>query len=115
MPEIMIERSDPDDGGNRVVSGQADNVEGTEAMLAAVKNFCETGKEPIILIVWKNELAACHAVVPYKVEGNRIYVYDSNNPYSAESDNKPYIEVTLNGSAYDFSFGEYSYAISYNT
>jgi hypothetical protein len=53
-----------------------DNLDG---LYDAVENFQNTGQNPVIIYVYKNAVEA-HCIVPYKVQDNRIYVYDPNCP-----------------------------------
>ena len=109
LPEVMKERGDVTEGGNMVISNLSGNTEDAETLLDAVRRGL-AGGDPVILIVWRQDLAGSHAVVPYKVENGRIYVYDCNDPGTEK-----YISYSMNANEiYSFRFGDYSYAVSYN-
>ena len=110
LPEMVKERNDISSGGNMVISGLSSETAG-DSLLPAVQKAC-TGGEPIILILWKNGLNGSYAVVPYRLQNGKIYIYDSNRPN--EERILTYTKDSESGS-YRFSYGEYSYAVSYNT
>ncbi|MBR0161135.1 MAG: leucine-rich repeat protein [Oscillospiraceae bacterium] len=109
LPEMMKERNDISSGGNMVISGLSPEAAG-DRLLSAIQKACN-GEEPIILILWKNGLNGSHAVVPYKLQSGRIYLYDSNSPN--EENILTYTKNT--DGTYSFHYEEYSYAVSYNT
>lgn len=109
LPTIMEERGDVTEGGNMVISGLSGNEEAAAALLDSIRSGLNGG-DPVILIIWRQDLAGSHAVVPYKIDENKIYIYDCNKP---GEDN--YISYKINGTgSYSFTYGEYSYAVSFN-
>lgn len=107
--EVMMERDDPSEGGSMVLSGQKGNGEEGAALLDAVRSSC-SGGNAVILILWRNNLDGSHAVVPYRLTDDAIYVYDCNEP---GAENKIGYSISDSG-AYRFSYGQYSYAVSLN-
>ncbi|MBR0161133.1 MAG: leucine-rich repeat protein [Oscillospiraceae bacterium] len=109
IPDVLKERNDVSSGGNMVISNLSNHGEG-DRLLNAVRTACDGG-EPIILILWRNELSGSHTVVPYRLENGKIYVYDSNRPNVQNI-----LTYTKNDDGtYSFRYGEYGYAVSYNT
>lgn len=108
LPVVMAERNDASEGGTMVVSGIPGNgIEGA-ALVDAVRQAC-SGGEPVVLIVQNNK-GGFHAVVPYRTQGNQIYVYDCNAPGGDHC-----ITYTISDSnVYSFSYGQYSYSIACN-
>ena len=47
--------------------------------------------------------ARAHAVVPYRVEGGRVYVYDPNHP----KDQRRFVQFRRDGKRVEFTYGEF--------
>lgn len=108
LPTVMAERNDASEGGSMVISGLSGNTAEGKALVDAVQQACNQG-DPVILIVW-NATGGCHAVVPYQMEPDKIWVYDCDMP-GAEK----YIQYSMNeDGTYRFSYGRYQYAIAFN-
>lgn len=109
LPNVMMERSDVLDGGNLVISDLGGNSTEGDRLIKAVEQCCDGSGDPLILIIWRQELSGCHAVVPYRIEDGKIYIYDCEKP-GAEN----YISYYKTNGNYRFSYGVYSYAVSCN-
>ncbi|MBR0161138.1 MAG: leucine-rich repeat protein [Oscillospiraceae bacterium] len=109
LPEMVKERNDISSGGNMVITNISPEAAG-DRLISAVQKAC-SNEEPIILILWRNGLNGSHAVIPYKLQNGRIYIYDCNRP-----NEENILSYSKNETGnYMFSYGEYSYAVSYNT
>ncbi len=87
------------------------NYDDMSGIIQAVKNFENTGENPIILCMWS--FYGGHAVVPYKCVTNSdgsysIYVYDNNYPTSKNR----IVKISKNMNS--FSYDTYSRKISFN-
>lgn len=76
-----------------IVADQIENSRGNPAARLAEIRANPTNW----VLCMENRIGEGHAVVPYKVVGNRIYVYDNNRPYNhAEPSTSPGNRASLN-------------------
>lgn len=100
LPENDVPGWGPVDNGSRRLD---------DAYLDAIARAC-SGEEPIILRLWSRN-GTSHAVAPCRIDGSRVYVYDSNFP-----EEEPYLTFTKQSDGrYQFSYskGTYNSALSY--
>lgn len=96
-------------GGTMAISGLFGNGTAAENLIDEIANFCDTGEDPVILILWGKGLLKNHAVVPYAVNNDTISVYDCDYPGETRK-----VTFSQENGIYTFTYGEYSAAVSIN-
>ena len=103
LPSVMEEREELE-----VVSGLSGNTQAGEDLLASVRQACNGG-DPVVLII-STATGSKHAVVPYRVEDGKIWVYDCAYPGEEK-----YITYYQNSNQiYNFTYEMYNYSVACN-
>ncbi|MBR0161136.1 MAG: leucine-rich repeat protein [Oscillospiraceae bacterium] len=109
LREVIEEKEDAIHGGNMVHSGEVTEAAAGDRLLSAIQKAC-SGGEPIVLIIWAQQMSHEHAVVPYKLADGKIYIYDCDIP---GMENTISYEKSQKDGSYTFNYkGMYNYGFA---